>query len=167
MTQPPHKGKVVPLRRWRVYADSSVFGGVFDEEFAGPSQLFFEQVVAGRFHLVVSPLLDQELRLAPDRVWQHYERLSFMSEMASVSDEVVALHAAYLRERIVAPKWATDALHVALASVQRCAILVSWNFKHIVHFRKIAAYNAVNVGEGYSSLSIHTPQEVVDYEKGL
>lgn len=28
----------------KVYADTSVYGGVFDEEFAEPSKIFFEQV---------------------------------------------------------------------------------------------------------------------------
>ena len=42
---------VVPMR---VYADTSVFGGVFDDEFARPSQRFFELVQAGSFTLVCS-----------------------------------------------------------------------------------------------------------------
>ena len=37
-----------------VYADTSVFGGVFDDEFSGPSKTFVEAVVAGRFTLVTS-----------------------------------------------------------------------------------------------------------------
>jgi hypothetical protein len=28
-----------------------------------------------------------------------------------------------------------------------------------------ASYNAVNVREGYSPIGIHTPQEVIEYEK--
>jgi hypothetical protein len=54
---------------------------------------------------------------------------------------------------------------VALATVAACAVLVSWNFKHIVHYDKIAWYNAVNTVEGYSAIAIHSPQEVVGYEE--
>jgi hypothetical protein len=37
-----------------------------------------------------------------------------------------------------------DTLHVAIASVSGCDLIVSWNFKPIV-FGKIPKYNAVNV----------------------
>jgi hypothetical protein len=34
----------------RVYADTSVFGGVYDGEFDMQSQTFFDQVKSGRYH---------------------------------------------------------------------------------------------------------------------
>ena len=37
-----------------------------------------------------------------------------------------------------------DALHIAFATVAGVDILVSWNFKYIVNFRRIRAYNEVN-----------------------
>ena len=54
----------------RVYADTSVYGGVFEEEFEAPSRIFFGQVRAGLFHLVTSPLLERELVHAPKEVWE-------------------------------------------------------------------------------------------------
>lgn len=41
----------------RVYADTSVFGGAFDEEFQAASRTFFDQVRNGRFKLVTSALV--------------------------------------------------------------------------------------------------------------
>ena len=35
------------MKRFRVYADTSVYGGCFDEEFAQESQAFFESVRRG------------------------------------------------------------------------------------------------------------------------
>ena len=32
---------------------------------------------------------------------------------------------------IVSRKWEADALHVAVATVQRCRVIVSWNFQHL------------------------------------
>ena len=37
----------------------------------------------------------------------------------------------------------------------------SWNFKHIVHFEKIAGYQGVNSLRGYRSPKIYSPREVV------
>jgi len=40
-------------KQLRVYADTSVFGGCFDEEFSEESRKFFEEIKGGRFLLVV------------------------------------------------------------------------------------------------------------------
>jgi len=40
-----------------IYADTSVFGGVFDDGFDQASQVFFQQVKEGRFQLVISPIV--------------------------------------------------------------------------------------------------------------
>lgn len=71
---------------------------------------------------------------------------------------------AYLDRGIVTPRYRADALHIAVATVNDVDIVVSWNFKHIVHFDKIAAYNAVSQEFGYKPLRIHSPYEVIRYE---
>lgn len=45
----------------RVYVDTSVFGGVFDEEFQKASQGFFDQIRGGQFNLVTSAVVEQEI----------------------------------------------------------------------------------------------------------
>lgn len=76
----------------------------------------------------------------------------------------VRLRDGYLQAGVVTPKWATDALHVALASAGHCRCIVSWNFKHIVHFDKIPLYHGVNLINGFDSISLNTPAEVIAYE---
>jgi hypothetical protein len=53
----------------RVYADTSVFGGCFEEKFSGASTRFFEQVRDGTFVLVVSDVTFRELDPAPAHAW--------------------------------------------------------------------------------------------------
>jgi len=148
----------------RVYADTSVYGGVFDEEFAEPSRLFFDEVRAGRFRLVISPLVGDELKDAPERVQALLASVRAGAEVAEVTEDVVRLQQAYLTARIVGAKWETDALHVAIATVSGCAVIVSWNFKHVVNFERIPLYNGVNLSKGYAAIAIHTPQEVIVHE---
>jgi hypothetical protein len=62
---------------------------------------------------------------------------------------------------IVGQQWRADALHVALATESQCAAIVSWNFRHIVNFKKIPLYNGVNLAQGYGPIAIHTPQEMI------
>jgi predicted nucleic acid-binding protein len=147
----------------RVYADTSVFGGVFDEEFAFASRRFFDRVSAGAFRLVTSPIVEEELADAPAEVRQFGRPIMDEAEEALLSDEVLRLHEAYLEARVVGERRGNDALHVALASAAGCAAIVSWNFKHIVHLEKIPLHNAVNAMGGYYPIAIHSPLEVIEY----
>lgn len=150
-------------KSYRVYADTSVFGGVFDDEFTSPSRAFFDQVASGRFILVTSALVQAELDVAPDEVRQLFDEMITQAEITPISDAAQRLQQAYLSAGIVTAKWSTDALHVALATVSSCALIVSWNFKHIVHFEKIPLYNAVNTLAGYNAVAIYSPREVISY----
>ena len=44
-------------------------------------------------------------------------------------------------------------------------MIVSWNFRHIVHHDKRRMYNAVNALHGYRCIDILTPAEVIQYEE--
>jgi len=41
-------------------------------------------------------------------------------------------------------------------------VILSWNFKHIVHFDRIRGYEAVNLLQGYKPPRIHAPNEVIE-----
>lgn len=87
-----------------------------------------------------------------------------LAEITEISREALNLRQAYLDAKIVTQKSSDDALHVALATVSGCRLIVSWNFKHIVHFDKIPLYNAVNTVNGFPNIAIFSPLEVIRYE---
>ncbi|HEY3414105.1 MAG TPA: PIN domain-containing protein [Armatimonadota bacterium] len=149
----------------RVYADTSVFGGVFDEEFEDASQRFVSLVEHGRFALVTSALVEDEIRFAPLRVQDLFERLRLTAEIIDITADTLDLRSRYVEAGVVAARSWTDALHVAAATTSRCDFIVSWNFKHIVHFDKVPRYNAVNVLCGYHEIGIHSPLEMVSDEE--
>lgn len=151
-------------RPMRVYADTSVFGGVFDDEFEVASRVFFEQVCQHRFDLISSALVVDELSEAPERVRSFFRELAEHIQIEDISTEAVQLRDAYLVAGIVGPSSQDDAQHVALATALNCWTIVSWNFRHIVHARKIPLYNGVNRVQGFNEIAIHTPQEVIEYE---
>jgi len=151
----------------RVYADTSVFGGVFDEEFARPSQAFFESVRRGRFQLVISAVVRDELAEAPENVRAFSQQIRLRAQEVDVTGQAVRLQKAYLAAGVVGPASEFDALHVAVATTSGCRVIVSWNFRHIVNFQKIPLYNGVNLARGYGTIAIHSPQEVVaDVDQG-
>jgi hypothetical protein len=148
----------------RTYVDSSVFGGVYDDEFADASKRFFDSARGGRFHLLSSVLVSGEVADAPEPVRNLFDSVLAEAELIPVDDDALGLQAAYLAAGIVTPKWADDALHVALATVGKADLIVSWNFRHIVHFEKAPRYNAVNRLHGWRDVAIHSPSEVIAYE---
>ena len=149
------------MQSLRVYADTSVFGGVFDEEFAEESCRFFDLVRARRIVVLVSQVIVDELAEAPPQVRETLESLPPDSiAVVDLVPEIIALREAYLDAGIVNRRFMDDATHVAAATVARADAIVSWNFRHIVRLDKMRAYNQVNAQMGYGQLSNVSPLEV-------
>ena len=147
----------------RVYVETSVFGGVFDEEFKRPSDLFFDSIRAGAFELVVSDVVRREVAEAPKAVQGLFDEMLGLADVAEVTTAALELRDAYLEAGVLGQSRVDDALHVALATVSRCSMIVSWNFRRIVHFDKIPLYCAVNTLLGHGPIGIHSPLEVIRY----
>ena len=60
----------------RFYIDTSVFGGLFDEEFEEETILLFEKVKLGQVVCVYSNLTESELSNAPSKVRHYFEELT-------------------------------------------------------------------------------------------
>ena len=148
----------------RVYIDTSVLGGYFEREFLVWSTALVEDFRAGRFVPVLSDLLAAEVEDAPARVRTlHAELLGLGAENIRTDEEVLDLLEAYEQHRVLGPRYRQDMLHIALATVADVDVVVSWNYKHIVRSDKIRLFNAVNLAQGYKTLTIHTPREVTTH----
>jgi hypothetical protein len=150
----------------RVYIDTSVIGGCFDSEFALWSNGLMQDFQMGLFRPVISDLTTVEINVAPDFVQNKYaELLDLEHDILEVGDEALDLLGSYQMREVIGDKYRNDMLHIALATVAEVDILVSWNFKHIVHFDKIRRFNAINSELGYKHLDIHSPREVTHYDQ--
>ena len=150
------------VRVLRVYCDTSVFGGCFDEEFSEASLAVFEDVRQGAFVLVASDTTLAELDGTPQNVQTLLRELPAESvERVLFTGEVRMLRDAYIEAGVVGPASNRDAAHIASATVANADIIVSWNFKHIVHLEKIKGYHGVNRTLGYPEIPIHSPPEVI------
>lgn len=150
------------MKRLRVYVDTSVIGGCCDEEFSEESRVLMQMAREGKVTVLISDILVDELELAPAQVQAEFAALPPDSlEPLSSSEETEQLRDAYLEAEVLGLDHANDAHHVALATVARADLIVSWNFKHIVHLEKIRGFNAVNLREGFVPIEIRSPKEVV------
>jgi hypothetical protein len=151
------------MKSIRVYADTSVFGGCFDDEFAEDSKRFFEEVRAGKFILFLSDIVLLELTGAPRKVQELLDEISpFTAEPIRLTNEVRGLRDAYIEAGIVTSAALRDAAHIAAATIAEVDVLISWNFKHIVHYEKIRGFNGISLLKGYKPILIHSPREVID-----
>ncbi len=150
----------------RVYIDTSVIGGCFDQEFAEWSNRLFEDFKQGRRIAVISDLTIDELSDAPQQVKDNFESIPDESLEIVFSDkEARSLADKYIKEEAVSSKFYEDALHIAIATVYQTNVLASWNFKHIVNLERIRMYNSVNMKAGYQILEIRTPREIIKFKE--
>ncbi len=148
----------------RIYIDTSVIGGCLDREFAVWSKGLLRDFQEGNFILVVSTTVAAEVAAAYEAIQIQYDDfLVLKPEILEVTEQAIKLTETYLRRQILTPKYYTDSLHIAIATVAEVDVLVSWNFKHIVHFNKIRLFNAVNLEFGYKPIQIYSPREVTTY----
>lgn len=73
----------------RVYADTSVYGGVFDEKFREASEGFFEKVRGRKLGLVLSTVVRDELEDAPQEMKSFFAVIRRHGEIVEVTKEVI------------------------------------------------------------------------------
>ena len=151
--------------RPRVYIDTSVIGGCLDDEFGEVSRRLIDKFARGEMVAVISDLTMFELTNAPEEVRDILLAIPGGNiEYAELTEEAVVLARNYIAENVIRETKLVDAEHIAIATIDRVDVLVSWNFRHIVNLPKIRGYNAANIKYGYQMLEIRSPLEVISYE---
>jgi hypothetical protein len=94
----------------RIYTDTSVFGGYYDEEFQEPSRNLLERFQQGLDLLILSDLTRLELRGAPERVRELVESLPTEHvESVVLGEEARRLADLYVGSQVVAASMLADA----------------------------------------------------------
>ena len=148
----------------RIYIDTSVVGGYFDDEFKDATQRLFKRLQDNEVKFVISDLLELELIQAPSHVSElllkfpgdRFERIELTQEVMDLADKSIS-------GKVVGRTSLSDCRHIALATINRVDVLASWNFRHLVNLDRIKEYNSVNLTLGYATIEIRTPQELLNY----
>lgn len=148
----------------RIYIDTSIVGGYFDEEFEEATAMLFQRLEKREAIFVVSDLLDLELINAPNHVKELLFKYSAeFFERVELTGEAVKLAHKYIEEKVVGKSSIEDCRHIAMATIYKVDVLASWNFKHIVNLDRIKGYNSVNLRLGYTMIEIRSPKDLVKY----
>ena len=149
----------------RLYIDTSVFGGYFDEEFSEFTRPLFSRIQNGEFRLLFSEITQDELTPAPEKVQELVRNFKVQNtDFIEINEEAVELATQYITEGVVGQTSFADCLHISLATINRADYLISWNFKHIVNVLRIRGYNSINIKNGYKELEIRSPRDFMNYE---
>ena len=152
-------------RKLVLYIDTSVIGGYFDVEFEKETKLLFQAINNNQFDIVYSSVTEDELINAPEQVRKLLSTVPEASKTRiELTHEALELADTYIIENVVGKTSREDCFHIALATIYRADVLVSWNFKHIVNSIRMRGYNAVNMKLGYHTIDIRSPKEFVFYE---
>ena len=135
-------------------------------EFKDASRQLLNMFKMGEAIIVLSDLTLLELQEAPADVRAVLEEIPAMHrEYVELTAEATILAQHYIDAGVIGAAKRVDAQHIAIATISRVEVLVSWNFRHIVNLQRIRGYNSVNLRHGYPFLEIRTPQEVIRYEE--
>ena len=80
------------------------------------------------------------------------------------TEEADRLADIYAAEGVIPSKFHTDGLHIALATVNDLDMIISMNFRHIVKRKTILATGKINNLNGYRTIEIYSPMEVIEDE---
>lgn len=146
----------------KIYLDTSVIGGYFDEEFREDTRLFFNQIFDRKFVLYISDILFEELTGAGDEIKNLIDTIpTECVRKVELTEEGEELANKYIEYNALSKKHINDARHIAISSVNRVDALASWNYKHIVNVFRIKKYNIVNQFYGYPIIDIVTPKSII------
>ena len=146
----------------KLYLDTSVYGGFYDDKFKEDTRILFEKIHLEQFEIIFSNITENELSGAPPGVRKVITDVpKHLITRIELTQEAVKLADAYINENVVGYTSRTDCFHIAMATIEKVDILVSWNFKHIVNVNRIRGYNSVNLRLGYAVIDIRSPKEII------
>ena len=75
-------------------------------------------------------------KLAPPNVVHLFGRTFAAEPMLELTARAEELATAYLQAGVVSGRYVDDARHVAIATTHGVGVLISWNFRHLVNYRR-------------------------------
>ena len=86
------------MKKQRIYLDTSVFGGCFDDEFQVWSNALMKDIETGLFRGVTSEIVKAEIADAPSKVQDQFLRFLDMNpEFLEINEEGIELVEIYLK----------------------------------------------------------------------
>ena len=150
----------------KIYIDTSVINGLYADDaphIQEATKIFFSKFRKHSLSLYISDLVIAEIKQTTD-----HNKLKLLLKVVSkkkfrqihVNSEVESLAQIYVEKGIVPQRYSSDASHIALATIYKIPVIVSWNFKHLVKHETRVQVNKVNKELDLFEIDICSPEEV-------
>lgn len=158
------------MRKLSVYFDTSIINFHFADDAPEKRAItleYFERYVrTNTYEHFVSDFVIAELDRTRDTALRKLLldiiprfRIQFLS--AEPHEEIQQLATHYLQSGAIPKRKLDDALHVAICTVHKIDVLLSWNFRHLANVNKERKLMVANIEAGYSfTPRMATPMEV-------
>lgn len=147
----------------KVYLDTSVISHLQQEDVPEKMQetlTLWEQFKERKdVEVVISDLVIREIsRCSEPKLSFLLDKLSEINyTVVEMSEEERQLADTYLKNGVLREKSLDDLTHIAIATLNHCRYIISWNFKHFVNPKTIKAVNAINLSLNLSQVDIFPP----------
>jgi predicted nucleic acid-binding protein len=146
----------------KIYLDTSVMS--YLHQLDAPEKMndtlaLWEEIKAGRYKAVISEVTTRELMNCsePKRSIMTDYLIEADFEVLTITREINDLAQEIIRRGILTPKSLDDCTHIAVAIINNCDIIVSWNFKHLVNIKTINGVREITVSNYYKPIDIYSP----------
>src|SRR6185295_10268947 len=149
-----------------VYVETSVIGAYLDngEPFRRDLTIRWWEHELGDYTPYISPLVVRELERMDEPKRTGYLNLIRNVSQYEIGEEAAILAEGYISRGIFHRKYIANALHVAIASVNKADLLVTWDFGHIASFYRQSRVQLVNTVGGFFVPMIVTPEFLISAE---
>ncbi len=155
------------MHRQKIYLDTSVISYLQAEDTPEKMQYtldFWYELKDGKYKVVVSDLTLFEISKCrePKRslMITHIGEVEFTE--VKETPESISLAEKYIYYGVLNQKSFDDCRHMAVATLEECDLIVSWNFKHFVNLKTLTRLQAVNKLLGYKEVAIYPPEMLLE-----
>lgn len=152
----------------KIYLDTSVYSGYYDEAQAHHTRLLFDLINTRKINVVTSQFVREELSKAKDERKRNAMDLiddyKVLVPNQAQNESIDALVAAYLRYGVLTKNSLVDATHIAIATLLDVTAVVSNNMRHMV--KRQDRFNVVNLRLLGKTIKIEKPEYILQrYEQ--
>ena len=158
------------MKKLKIYLETTIFNFVFADDAPDKKQdtlKLFEEIEQGKYILYTSDYALEEIRKADEIKKTKMTDLveQYKITVLGPDENAEKLAEKYVSEKIIPEKYKTDGLHIAIATVNNLDVIVSFNLKHIVKYKTKIGTESINLREGYKSIKIFSPTEVIEDDR--
>ena len=146
----------------KLFIETTVFNFYFEGK-QGQKQKaairLFDKIAKGRYEAYTSEAVINELKKAPEEKREQMMALSvkYIKDVIGTSAEAENLAKTYIEKSVIPKKYLTDALHIAIATVNNFDFVISCNQGHIVKTKTMIGTGFVNLRQGFRQIGLGTP----------